>query len=227
MFFNNSEREIPFKDVRCYFFAIIVPEIEFLMSRHVPNIELLRKGDKREFEKIYSEFAGVLYALGYQHLKSRAIAEEMVQEAFLKLWEFRLYLKPDTNIRNYLYTITRNTCLNHLRNEQIAARHINNVRFQETRLAEQSLLSSGQTYAEFEELRKKLGEAIANLPPDLREVFELNRFEGLTYKEIAIRMDLSEKAIEARISKALKILRTHLKDYLPLLALLTANSFPN
>lgn len=192
------------------------------MMRHEPDIDLLRKGDNMEFGRIYDEFAGVLYALGCQYTRNQAVAEEKVQEAFLKLWEIREHLKPDSNIKNLLYSITRNSCLNHLRNEQIAARHLDNIRFQEARMAEESLLSTGTTYAEFEELRRKIGEAIANLPPGLREVFEMNRIDGLTYREISLKLNLSQKAIEARMSKALKILRANLKEYFPFIAFFVA-----
>lgn len=195
------------------------------MAKHTPDIDLLRKGDKKEFENIYFEYVGVLYALCYQYTRSHAVAQENVQDSYLKLWELRTFLKPDTNIKNLLYTIARNKCLNHLRNEQIAARHLNNIRFREAKYAEEALAGAGESYIEFAELRGKIGEAIAALPPDLREVFEMNRFDGLTYKEISLKLNLSEKTIEARMSKALKILKGNLKGYFPIWFLLLASSY--
>ena len=144
----------------------------------------------------------------------------MAQDAFLGLWEARQTLNPDSNIRNWLYTVTKNKCLNHLRNEQIAARHLNAVRAYEAEFAEKSLNSMGDSWTEFKELQARIGEAIAQLPPDLRAVFEMNRFEGMTYNDIAMKLSLSEKAVEARMSKALRILRKELKDYFPLFLLI-------
>lgn len=69
------------------------------------------------------------------------------------------------------------------------------------------------------ELEQIIGKAIQKLPPNIREAFEMNRFKGMTYNEIAQQMSLSPKTIEAYISKALSILRVELKDYLPLFCL--------
>jgi RNA polymerase sigma-70 factor (ECF subfamily) len=75
----------------------------------------------------------------------------------------------------------------------------------------------------YDELLGKLDQAIIKLPEDYRKSFEMNRFDELTYKEIADKLDVSEKTIAYRISQALKILRTELKDYLPLLLWLLYN----
>ena len=195
------------------------------MIRHTPDIELLRKGDKEEFAKIYYEFFDLLFALGYQYTKNHQVAEEMAQEAFIGLWEARATLGAESNIRNWLYTVTKNKCLNHLRNELTAARHLNTIRAQEVKFAEESMNSLGNTFAELEELQSRIGAAIAQLPPDLKTVFEMNRYVGLTYVEIARELDLSEKAIEARMSKALKILKAALKDYFPILLIIQGSIF--
>jgi RNA polymerase sigma-70 factor, ECF subfamily len=190
------------------------------MIRHSPDIELLRQGDKEEFAKIFYEFFDLLFALGYQYTKNRQVAEEMAQETFIGLWEARATLDTGSNIRNWLYTVTKNKCLNHLRNELNATRHLNTIRAQEVKFAEESMNSLGSTFAEFEELQSRIGSAIAHLPPDLQTVFDMNRYGGLTYGEIARELNLSEKAIEARMSKALKILKAALKDYFPILLII-------
>jgi RNA polymerase sigma-70 factor, ECF subfamily len=195
------------------------------MIRHTPDIELLRQGDKEEFAKIFYEFFDLLFALGYQYTKNHQVAEEMAQETFIGLWEARATLGKESNIRNWLYTVTKNKCLNHLRNELNATRHLNTIRAQELKFAEESMNSLGSTFAEFEELQSRIGSAIVQLPPDLHTVFEMNRFGGLTYGEIARELNLSEKAIEARMSKALKILKAALKDYFPILLIIQVGIF--
>jgi RNA polymerase sigma-70 factor (ECF subfamily) len=190
------------------------------MIRHTPDIKLLRQGDKEEFSKIFYEFFDLLFALGYQYTKNNQVAEEIAQEAFIGLWEARATLGTESNIRNWLYTVTKNKCLNHLRNELTAARHLNTIRAHEVRFAAESVNSLGNTFAEFEELQSRIGSAIAQLPPDLQTVFEMNRYGGMTYVEIARELNLSEKAIEARMTKALKILKAALKDYFPILLLI-------
>jgi RNA polymerase sigma-70 factor (ECF subfamily) len=76
-------------------------------------------------------------------------------------------------------------------------------------------------YFQFEELRVKIEEAIHKLPPEIVETFRLSRFEELSYREIADRQGISIKTVEARISKALRILRVELKDYLPIIYLIS------
>jgi RNA polymerase sigma-70 factor (ECF subfamily) len=76
-------------------------------------------------------------------------------------------------------------------------------------------------YIQFEELRNKIEKAIASLPEEVGETFRLSRFEELSYKEIAEKQNISIKTVEARISKALRILRIELKDFLPLICLIS------
>ncbi len=91
------------------------------------NIEKIKQGDKKEFEKIYFEFFDVLFALCFQYTHNKETSEGLVQDAFLKLWEVKEGLQENTNLKNFLYTITKNNCLNILRNQQISYKHINHA----------------------------------------------------------------------------------------------------
>jgi RNA polymerase sigma-70 factor (ECF subfamily) len=183
------------------------------------NIPSLRKGEKKAYEDIYNEFFGVLYHLCLHYLHDEEVAEEIVQDTFLKLWEIRETLNDQINIRNFLYTITKNNCLNYLRNQKISMKHLENLKYLEMQFNYEALEKLGN-YLQFEELRKKIDEAISNLPAEVNETFKLSRFEELLYKEIADQQGISIKTVEARISKALRILRVDLKDYLYLIYLI-------
>jgi len=185
------------------------------------NITLLKKGDKKAFEEIYNEFFGVHYHLCLQYIHNEKAAEEIVQDTFLKLWEIRNTLNDQINIRNFLYTITKNNCLNYLRNQKISMKHIENMKYMEMQFNYEALEKLGN-YIQFEELRSKIEEAIAQLPEELVETFQLSRFEELSYKEIAEKQNISIKTVEARISKALRILRVELKDFLPMICLISS-----
>ena len=184
------------------------------------NIPSLRKGEKKAYEEIYNEFFGVLYHLCLNYLHDEKVAEEIVQDTFMKLWEIRETLNDQINIRNFLYTITKNNCLNFLRNQKISMKHQENMKYLEMQFNYEALEKLGN-YIQFEELRNRIDEAISKLPPEVIETFRLSRFEELPYKEIADQQNISIKTVEARISKALRILRVELKDYLPLIYLIS------
>ena len=184
------------------------------------NIPLLRKGDKKAYEAVYDEFFGVLYHLCLNYLHDDKVSEELVQDTFMKLWEIRETLNDQINIRNFLYTITKNNCLNYLRNQKISLKHQENMKYLEMQFNYEALEKLGN-YVQFEELREKIDEAISKLPAEVIETFKLSRFEELSYREIADRQGISVKTVEARISKALRILPVELKDYLPVVYLIS------
>ena len=180
----------------------------------------LQKGEKLAFEEIYHDFFGVMYHLSHQYLHNVSVSEEIVQDTFIKLWEIKETLNDQFNIRNFLYTVTKNNCLNYLRNQKIALKHQENIKYLEIQFNYEALEKLG-SYIEFEELRAKIDSAIAALPDDLRETFLLSRYDELQYKEIAEKQAVSVKTVEARITKALRILRHELKDYVTLICLIT------
>lgn len=147
-------------------------------------------------------------------------SRELVQESFLQLWEKRETIEPDKSVRSYLYTTVHNRCLNHLRN---------NNKFSAELLETESLsvTSVAETHHRIEtaELQAKINAAIDKMPEKCREIFVMNRFENLKYNDIAQKLSLSVKTVEAQMSKALQIMRTHLTDYLSLLLLIFLKIF--
>lgn len=184
------------------------------------NIPGLIRGEKNAYEYIYSEYFGVLYHLCIQYLHDEKVSEEIVQDTFLKLWEIRKSLNRQVNIKNYLYTITKNNCLNYLRNQKISMKHLENIKYLEIQFNYEALDRLGD-FMQFEELRNKIEKSIDNLPSEIKDTFKYSRFEELTYKEIAEKQKISIKTVEARLSRALRILRVELKDYLPVIYLIS------
>lgn len=144
-------------------------------------------------------------------------ARNIVQDAFIALWEKRTNIDITKNVKSYLSTSIKNKCLNHLRD---------NNKFNYDLLDLEGLLIEKEPGPEAafqaEELNTKIERLISELPVKCREIFILNRFEGYKYKKIATDKDISVKTVEAQISKALKYLRDNLRDYLLLLFLTTS-----
>jgi len=186
------------------------------------DLVAVRNGEKQAFDSVYIEFSDMLYHLCLQYVNDKSAAEEIVQDAFVKLWEVREGVRDDLSIRNYLYTITKNNCLMHLRKEQTINRNIKELKYIEMQFNYEAMTAMADDIVQFDELKERMDEAIEALPDKLKDVFLLSRVEELKYREIAEQLDISVKTVEARISKALTILRTELKDYLPIIYLMTS-----
>lgn len=143
----------------------------------------------------------MLVAYAHRYLRSEEDAREAVQDVFLGVWNNRGHLQLDEGLRSYLFTATRNKALNYLEKRKIEAVPLEAVYQQESR-------NPGvEEQLQAEELQAVIYDEVNRLPERCREVFLLSRSEGLSYKEIAERLSLSEKTVENQISIALKRLR--------------------
>src|SRR6476620_293756 len=151
-------------------------------------------------------YAGLCKSL-YKILRDATLAEDIVQEVFLKVWEMRETLKMEEAIQSYLYRSCYNTALNFLKQQK-----------KNTDIDSLELSMAGTETAEkslsFRETEAEILKAIDALPPKTKMVFSLSRFEELSYKEIADRLDISVKSVEKHMGIALQRLRENLKDYL-------------
>jgi len=182
--------------------------------------EILIDG-KDGFKNIFQQFFQPLYHLSSHYLEDHDEAKEVVQDAFVKLWEVRQNLDEDSNIRNFLFTLVKNNCLNLLKRKQLLLKHHEKLKWMEMHYQYESLSRMGDDYLEFNELKDKIDLAVKNLPEHCRVVFEMSRFEELKNREIAEKLGVTQKTVEAHLTKALKILRNELKDYLPVIAVIT------
>lgn len=181
----------------------------------------LAKDDKNSFRDIFLDYYQQLCHLSQHYLEDDDEAKGVVQEAFVKLWEVRHELNADSNLRNFLFTLVKNNCLNVLKRRQILLKHHEKIRWMEMHYQYESLARMGDDYMEFNELKEKIDLAIRNLPEHCRVVFEMSRFEDLKNREIAEKLGVTQKTVEAHLTKALKLLRNDLKDYLPIIVAVT------
>ena len=173
----------------------------------------LKAGDKEAFEHLYRQYYQKVYNFACLYNTSSVEVEEIVQEVFVKLWESRDFIDADKNFEGYLFIITRNFIFNSSR------RFFNEAFYQVTVLEAMDESYNIEEELEASDLQNHLKALMDMLPPRQREVFLLSRTEHLTYKEIAARLQISEKTVEHHISDALKFLKKNLLIYSMFLSL--------
>lgn len=181
----------------------------------------LLNDDKNSFRVIFNDYFKPLCKLSLHYLEDKDEAKGVVQDAFVKLWEIRNELNADSNLRNFLFTLVKNDCLNILKRRQVLLKHHEKIKWMEMHYQYESLQRMGDDCLEFKELKEKIDLGIQNLPEHCRIVFEMSRFDDLKNREIADKLGVTQKTVEAHLTKALKILRNDLKDYLPVIAVIT------
>lgn len=154
------------------------------------------------FHKYYKDL--VLYAGNI--IRSKSTCEDIIQNIFLKLWDDRNDLAIDTSLKSYLLTAVRNSCLDELRHQKV-------VNTYEADIQNQIHEYEIENYILYSDLYGQLLNAVEQLPEKHREVFKLSRFDNLKHKEIAQKLDVSERTVEERIKKALIQLRINLKEF--------------
>jgi RNA polymerase sigma-70 factor (ECF subfamily) len=182
-------------------------------------IDRLQKREEAAFEQVFKTHFKSLHAYAYSMLQDEMAAEEMVQNVFCKLWERNQNLSIEGSVAAYLYRAVHNESLNYLKHLKVRAEHQLYVVHSMKEGTE-----SATRKMQLKELEARLQKALNDLPEQCRTIFQMSRFEELRYREIAERLGLSVKTVEAQMGKALKILRTKLVDFLVLI-LLFLNSF--
>lgn len=168
----------------------------------------IKESDEKAFEALFRSYYPYLCLYATRLLKDTQMAEETVQDLFARLWEKRSQTVIETSVKNYLFRSVKNQCLNYIKHNQIKLLYAQKV------LAEGEISNSEEYESEIE-LIQKIEKSIESLPDKRREIFRLNRLEGLKYREIAEKLNISVKTVEAQMGLALKSLREKLRDFLP------------
>ena len=171
-------------------------------------LENLRKGNTDAFEQIFRRYWHRLYIMAKSKVQSHDDAEEIIQTIFSSLWEKRESLAI-TNLSFYLQTAVRNSVIDRIRSKVTQQKYWN---YYKTFIPDQ--LTSTEDTVVFDDLNGAVEEAVNHLPEKSKKVFKLSRFEGRSNAEIAKLLHLSEKAIEYHLTKSLRDLRVHLKDFI-------------
>lgn len=173
-----------------------------------PDQEILRalsKGNGDAFQQVFNDSYENLCQYAFTILKDMDEAEDIVQATFIKIWENRGDLDIKHTVRSYLFKAVYYKCINQLEHRTVK------LKYQDYGIrAQSSLVQQPEVFPD--ELEENIKKAINRLPPQCRIIFVMSRYEELRYSEIAQKLNISVNTVENQISKALKILRSELKD---------------
>jgi RNA polymerase sigma-70 factor (ECF subfamily) len=167
-------------------------------------VEKIITGNHNAFEILFKTYSQKLIYFSRRYVRDKQIAENIIQDVFLTIWQNKKNLNPTKNIQSYLFTAVKNESLKQLR-------HLNVENQQRENVSRLSIveLTPDETIDQ-KELREELNKAINDLPDKCREIFAMSRFDQLKYSEIADILGISVKTVETQMGRALKKLREQL-----------------
>ncbi|MDX9883116.1 MAG: RNA polymerase sigma-70 factor [Prolixibacteraceae bacterium] len=176
---------------------------------------LLKKGDMVAFNTIYNKYSYKLHEFVLMYLKQQEDAEEIVQEVFIKIWELRGKIDIYSSFESFLFTISYNATISLLR------KRISEKKSREYLKSLQQIDAAEQVIDEiqFKELDEKVQSLLEQLTPRQKEIYILSREDGLTHKEIAQKLNISESTVNNHLVTTIKYLKSHIDSNLAISAL--------
>jgi len=172
------------------------------------RLKAIKNGNIQEYELLFREYFQPLLSYAISIIKSEVEAEEIVQDIFFGLWKNKKALHIHTSFSAYLYKSVHNNCLQQLKREK------RKLDYQKDKKNWNSHASMNPgEIMQYKELYDKINNAVDELPENCKTIFKLNRFQGLKYSEIAEKLAISIKTVEANMTKALKHMRQHMDEY--------------
>ncbi len=177
---------------------------DFLLLKRV------KEGDIQAFEQLFRQYYTplCLYASGITG--RRDVAEEIIQELFYKVWKDRESLHIFRSVKSYLYAAVRNQSLQYCEQEQVRTRYSEDTGV----LPEESPDASPLEQLENRELQTAIEHALQKLPERRRKIFQMHRWQGLKYKEIADTLAISVKTVEAEMTRTHQLLKKEIEKYI-------------
>ena len=177
------------------------------MIRDTDIIGRIRQGDVKQFESLFRSSYVSLVRYAKTLLKDQDTAEEIVQDLFFRIWKDREKIKIESSLNGYLFRAVHNRCLHYIEHNRIVEKHAEEMSFRQPESPE-----SPSDILNYKELQAKIASILEKLPERCGKIFYMNRFEGLKYNEIAEKLSVSVKTVEANMGKALKEFRKELTE---------------
>jgi RNA polymerase sigma-70 factor, ECF subfamily len=176
-----------------------------LYARH----KQIRQNNLQAFEKLFREYYAPLCRYAYRFVNDMDTAEEIVQDFFYHYWKDRKKIRIRLSVKSYLFRSVKNNALKYLDQVAVRRRYAERIIAVASESDQETLME--QIHAK--ELQQIINDTLQELPERCRIIFTMNRFDGFKYHEIAQRLSISVKTVEANMSKALQVFRKKLKEY--------------
>jgi len=168
----------------------------------------IQKGDLKEFERLFKELYSPLCSYANKYLQDKDKAEEIVQDIFYGIWKNREKLDIKVSFKSYLYKAVQNNCLQLLQHHAVEDKYKQYIQNEVSHFQPDPAREM-----ELQEMNLVIEQTLNSLPERCKEIFSMSRFEGLKYREIADKLKISTKTVEANMGKALQAFRQSLKQF--------------
>lgn len=172
----------------------------------------MKKLDRSSFEELFRAYFTPLCSFARKYVDDKDEVKDIIHQVFIALWQQRDELDLSRSLKSYLFTAVHNRCLNYLRDRRKIVQY--EAPQHEAQVGE---YLESRDHLVASETEARINSALDELPEKCREIFMMNRFEQLKYREIAAKLNISVKTVETQMSRALKTLREKLSDLLILL----------
>jgi len=168
---------------------------------------LLKKGDQKAFERLYNQYKYPISIKLLKFVKAESLAEDLLHDLFIRIWDNRLTLDPDKSFKSYLYRVAENLVIDFFRKAAL-----------DDKFRQYVWQHADIGYSHIEELlqdkenKQLLHSLLSLLSPQCRQVFKLCKLEGRTYEEVALQLQISPNTISNHLVKANKLIRNYLRS---------------
>jgi len=176
----------------------------------------IKDGDEGAFEALFAKYFVKLSLYAGHFVRQQNTAREIVEDFFCDIWINSKHIYIESNLNGYLYRSIHNRCLKYLRHQKVRQKYIDSKQYIYTdkELLEPVSDDVPEAVLIVKELEDKVAEAIESLPAECKKIFSMNRFENLSYIEIAGELGISVNTVKTQMTRALRKLREKLKEYL-------------
>ena len=170
-------------------------------------VQLLQKGNVAAFDLIFEVYSPKLFGFAMKYFKNESDSEELVQEVFVQVWEYRLTLKSELSFKSYLFTIALNQIRKYFNKKAVALRYLESLQ-KNPELTDNEIIQND----DYESTLQQINIIIEQMPPRRREIFLKSKLEGKSSKEVAAELNISAGTVDNQVSEALRFIRTRLSN---------------